>query len=63
LTAIKSATTLIDVSGKCWKKTGNNDELFNSDKDQLVRIETMLFLSDELMIISHLLNTYFIDEN
>jgi hypothetical protein len=55
--------TYIEAFVKCWKTKRNNDYLYNSNKDELLRIETMLFFSDEFMIVSDLLNTYFIDEN
>ncbi len=47
---------MLENNGKQWL-------IYNSDKDELLRIETMLFFSDELMIVSHLLNIYFIYEN
>ncbi len=47
---------MLENNGKQWL-------IYNSDKDELLRIETMLFFSDELMIVSHLLNLYFIHEN
>jgi hypothetical protein len=55
-----------DINRRIQEMLANNRKLwliYNSDKDELLRIETMLFFSDELISFAHLLNIYFIREN